>query len=311
MRHLQLFAGINGFGLAADWMGWEQVAHCEIDDFCQTVIKHYWPNSKAHYDIKKTDFKKYRGTVELICGGFPCQPYSAAGKRKGKEDERHLWPEMLRAIKEVRPRWVVGENVRGLVNWSGGLVFNEVHDELEAQGYKVWAVLVPAASVNAPHRRDRIWFIAYRESESGRRQLLKRSRQREFRRCNSKRLTPYTNRTRLQKARPEQQATRFVKRGKLGNNVANTNGRRQSGKKYRQTESRRIAKKSVPNDWENFPTQPPVCDGDDGLSTRLDGITFPKWRNESIKAGGNAIVPQVALQIFKAIEEYENLNSKR
>ena len=160
MRHGSLFSGIGGFDLAAEWMGWENVFHCEWNEFGQKVLKHYWPNAESFSDITKTDFTKYYGTVDIITGGFPCQPYSSAGKRLGKEDERHLWPEMLRAIREVSPSFVVGENVRGLTNWNGGLVFDEVCTELESYGYSVAPVIIPACGLNAPHKRERVWFVA-------------------------------------------------------------------------------------------------------------------------------------------------------
>lgn len=119
-----LFNGIGGFALAAHWMGWENVMHCEIDPFGNKVMNYHFPNSYQHEDIRTTDFTIWRGRIDLLTGGFPCQPYSSAGKRKGTADERHLWPEMLRAIREVSPRWIVAENVRGLTNWNGGLVFD-------------------------------------------------------------------------------------------------------------------------------------------------------------------------------------------
>jgi len=162
MKHGSLFSGIGGFDLAAEWAGWENMFHCEWNPFGQKVLKHYWPNAATYEDITKTDFTIWRGRIDILTGGFPCQPYSAAGKRLGKEDERHLWPEMLRVIREVQPRWVVGENVLGLVNWNGGLVFDEVQADLEAEGYEVQPFILPAASVNAPHKRDRVWFVAYR-----------------------------------------------------------------------------------------------------------------------------------------------------
>lgn len=121
MRHGSLFSGIGGFDLAAEWMGWKNVFHCEINPFGQKVLHHYWPNAIQYSDITKTDFSKHEGTIDIISGGFPYQPYSNAGKRKGKEDERHLWPEMLRAIRQIQPRWIVGENVPGLLNWGGGI----------------------------------------------------------------------------------------------------------------------------------------------------------------------------------------------
>jgi hypothetical protein len=120
MTHGSLFSGIGGFDLAADWMGWDNIFHCEWNPFGQKVLKHHFPNSISYNDITKTDFSIHAGQIDILTGGFPCQPYSSAGKRLGKADERHLFPEMLRCIKEVKPKWVIGENVRGLVSWGGG-----------------------------------------------------------------------------------------------------------------------------------------------------------------------------------------------
>lgn len=168
MKHIGLFEGIGGFSLAARWMGWETVAWCEWNPVCQRVLKYHFPEAEAYGDITKTDFTKYADQIDILTGGFPCQPYSLAGKRKGKDDERHLWPQMLRAIREIRPRWVVGENVFGLINWDGGVVFHEVQTDLEAAGYEVWPYVLPACAVNAPHRRDRVWFVAYAKSQRNR-----------------------------------------------------------------------------------------------------------------------------------------------
>jgi DNA (cytosine-5)-methyltransferase 1 len=116
LTHASLFSGIGGFDLAAEWAGWENIFHCEWNPFGQKVLAHHFPNSKSYNDITKTNFTIHEGTVDVLTGGFPCQPYSQAGKRLGKADDRHLWPEMLRTIREVKPRWVVGENVLGIVN---------------------------------------------------------------------------------------------------------------------------------------------------------------------------------------------------
>jgi len=167
MNHGSLFSGIGGFDLAAEWMGWNNTFHCEWMPFPRKVLSHYFPNSISYEDITKTDFSIHRGTIDILTGGFPCQPYSSAGKRLGKEDERHLWPHMLRAISEIKPTYVVGENVRGLTNWNGGVVFEEVCIDLEAQGYKVQPILLPACAVGAPHRRDRVWFIAKNTKRDG------------------------------------------------------------------------------------------------------------------------------------------------
>ena len=161
MKVMSLFAGIGGFDLAAEWMGWDTIVQVEIDEWCRKVLAKNFPHAKRFADIKQFDGKPHAGSVDLICGGFPCQPYSTAGKRLGKEDDRHLWPEMLRVIREVRPRWVVGENVSGLLSWNDGMVFDEVLTDLETEGYQVQAFVIPACAVNAPHRRDRLWIIAY------------------------------------------------------------------------------------------------------------------------------------------------------
>jgi len=362
MKHISLFSGIGGFDLAAEWMGWENVAHCEWNPFGQKVLKYYWPNAISYHDITKTDFTIHRGNIDIVTGGFPCQPYSLAGQRKGKEDERHLWPEMLRAIREVQPCWVVGENVRGLINWSGGLVFDEVQSDLENEGYEVTPFLLPACAVDAPHRRDRIWFVAYRnnarnttlrsgtdgngqtqsseweqpqyehsglgnkgnasnsKSSSSQGELQQRPGQGELGRRDCEEL--------------QQDATNPNRNGQYGSNsmheINASEGREHALNDLEQTfmyandkglerseniggftsmreKRNKQSTRHISSTWENFPTQSPICDGNDGLSARLDGITFPKWRNESIKAGGNAIVPQVAHQIFKAIQQYESL----
>jgi DNA (cytosine-5)-methyltransferase 1 len=340
MRHGSLFSGIGGFDLASEWMGWENVFHCEWNEFGQKVLKYYWPKAITYNDITKTDFTIHRGRIDIITGGFPCQPYSSAGKRLGKEDERHLWPEMLRAIREIQPTWIVGENVRGLTNWNGGLVFDEVQSDLEAQGYEVTPFLLPAASVNAPHRRERIWFIAYNASYSN---LLRFDKCIQYDEVNTgegrinafgdiDKGTINGNATDSNCNRSTQFSKNFKSKGKseyiekqkewskhseqyielfrFQSNATDSNGFGLRGQSDRIGNSRFINKKSKGNNWQNFPTVSPVCDGDDGISHRLDSITFSKWRNESIKAGGNAIVPQVVYQIFKAIDQYNQLNNQ-
>ena len=329
MRHGSLFSGIGGFDLAAEWMGWENVFHCEWNEFGQKVLKYYWPNAISFTDITKTDFTKYEGTIDLISGGFPCQPYSQAGKRLGKEDDRHLWPEMLRAIREVKPSWVVGENVYGLVNWNGGLVFHEVQADLEAEGYEVWPFLLPAVSVNAPHRRDRIWFVAHSENSryrgrKGEQCEIKgweffQGKQRrsqmgsKIEGCNRKRIITNSNGNGLNQCNSNNEVNTSQGRINALNDFNEatmyTNCTSQQRKHIGQTREGKFNRPNSRdgfNNFQNFPTVSPICIGDDGLSNRLDSITFPKWRNESIKAGGNAIVPQVVYQIFKAIEQYEH-----
>lgn len=252
MNHGSLFSGIGGFDLAAQWMGWNNVFHCEKDPFCNRILKYYWPNAKNHEDIKETDFTGYKSTIDILTGGFPCQPFSLSGVRKGITDDRYLWPEMLRAIGEIAPRWIVGENVYGIVNWGGGVVFNKIQIDLEDQGYEVQPYILPACGKNAPHKRERVWFIANSFSK---------------RRCS----------------------------GDIGRKDAIYVDPRSEG-----TGSGGV--------FERFPTQPPLCGGNDGISNKLDGITFPNWRSKSNNSYGNAIVPQVAFSIFNAIEKYDRLS---
>jgi DNA (cytosine-5)-methyltransferase 1 len=287
MKHLGLFEGIGGFSLAAKWMNWQTVAWCEWNEFNQKVLKHHFPEAIGHGDITKTDFTLYANKIDILTGGFPCQPYSTAGKRKGKEDERHLWPEMLRAIREVKPRWIVGENVRGLINWNGGMVFNEVQIDLEAEGYEVIPFLLPACAVNAPHRRDRIWIIAIAKGSNGwdLRGYESRKGRENAEDCEHSHTGGYGNVTHAEKQRLEKR-----------------NGERAQFRTYATVE-----RYNGVSCWDNFPTQSPVCSRNDGFSGRLDlgAISFSKWRTESIKSAGNAIVPQVAYEIFKAIQAFD------
>ena len=341
MTHGSLFSGIGGFDLAAEWMGWENKFHCEWNTFGQKVLHHYWPQAEQFTDIKKSNFTKYANRIDILTGGFPCQPYSSAGKRLGKEDERHLWPEMLRCIQEVQPRWVVGENVLGLVNWSGGLVFHEVQADLEAEGYEVQPYVLPAVSVNAPHRRDRVWFVAYSASASERANQLRGIRCKDgeisgkgsqtihdaFRSDGIEGITTNTNSNGLNQCNSNNEVN--TSEGGV-NALGDTNKSNGNGdvadtlcKGYTRATSygiqemeritsqwNAISSRSHKGiNWVNFPSVSPICTGDDGISDRLDSITFPKWRNESIKAGGNAIVPQVVYQIFKTIEQYERINT--
>lgn len=337
LTHASLFSGIGGFDLAAEWAGWENIFHCEWNPFGQKVLAHHFPNSKSYNDITKTDFTIHEGTVDVLTGGFPCQPYSVAGKRLGKADERHLFPEMLRAIKEIKPKWIIGENVRGLVSWNGGLVFDEVCADLEGEGYEVQPFLIPAASVNAPHRRDRIWFVAY-ANDKGRTTRLGQVQGENgevpewydnagpcdaslFNASNTECVRlQYSKKTRnifSSKEKARKQGSKLTEPIETNGNYGDaTNsfcerGQLQTSGEYtsKQMFGSNGTKRSI-GEWQKFPTVSPVCNGNDGVSDRLDSITFSKWRNESIKAGGNAIVPQVAFEIFKAINEFELLVNK-
>lgn len=329
MKHIGLFEGIGGFSLAARWAGWETIAWCEWNEFGQKVLRHHFPEAEGYGDIKQTDFKKYNGKIDIITGGFPCQPYSLAGKRKGKEDDRHLWPEMLRVIREVQPSFVVGENVFGLINWNGGLVFDEVQADLEAEGFEVWAYVLPACAINAPHRRDRVWFVAYSRHNTERKvgsctndegsELATIHTEGQGRKCKAifnsglcdiqgNDTNPYCNGCNKCNSNNEKHTSkgREYALNDINEATMHTNGTSEQGEhigQKREGEFNGPDSRDGFNNFQNFPTQSPICSGDDGIPRNMDGITFPKYRQESIKAYGNAIVPQVALQIFKAIQE--------
>lgn len=162
LRVLDLFSGIGGFSLGLERAGFQTVAFCEIEKYPRLVLEKHWPGVPIFEDVRLLDGKQFRGTVELICGGFPCQPFSVAGKRRGKEDNRHLWPEMLRLIREIKPAFVIGENVAGFIK----MALDDVLLDLESEGYTCQSFVIPACAVGAVHRRDRVWIIACRSGLS-------------------------------------------------------------------------------------------------------------------------------------------------
>lgn len=302
--HGSLFSGFDAPSVAASWMGWENAFHCEINPFCNEILKYWFPDSEHYEDITKTDFRKWRGRIDVLTGGFPCQPFSLAGQRKGADDNRYLWPHMLRAIREIRPAWVIGENVAGILTMvqpgketevgSQTSLFGEdnrkrillrqeyvvetICKDLEREGYSVQPLLIPACAVGAPHRRDRVWFIAH---------------------CADSR-TEEVRRERKDKVLSDGIAPDTYCEFPLQRMLQGEKGRYKQKIRTESLHSR--------SNWQNFPTQSPVCRGNDGLPFDVDNLTIPftKWRQESVKGYGNAIVPQVILEIFKAIEELDN-----
>lgn len=234
MKHLDLFSGIGGFSYAADQV-WENVEHtfCDIDKFCNKVIRKHWPEAKIYEDIRTITTEEY---FDLLTGGFPCQPFSVSGRKLGTEDDRYLWPEMLRVIRLTSPQWIIGENVGGLVTWNNGLVFERVCLDLEDAGYAVQPFVIPACAVQAPHRRDRIWFVANRNGQDVEGGFLK-------------------------------QKSNWFTPGAI----------------------------PIPEMWkarESILSGPVLCRTADGIPDRVDRT----------KALGNAIVPQVAIEIMRAID---------
>ncbi len=319
MTHASLCTGIGACELAATWMGWENLFSCEIDEFCNKVLKYHYPNSVHYGNIFEQDFREWRGRIDILTAGFPCQPFSVAGARNGAEDDRYLWPEVLRVIEEIRTTWFVGENVGGIItmvlpgeetkvgsytdvcgeNYTfyekrQRFVIEQIRIDLASIGYSVQPVVIPACAVGAPHRRDRVWLLARRDDVTD------------------------TDGAGLQETGTQQRATGVAGDGiQRASSNTQCHGREKicnnlqpeqsdgtivdciSGERY----DRRCIK--IP-DWQNFPaTEPAIRRGDDGDALGLSGITFSRWRQESIKALGNSMVPQVVHEIFKAIEQVE------
>ena len=163
LRTLDLFSGIGGFSLGLESTGFfETIGFVEKDKFCQKVLKKHWSNINIEEDIRNVKGEKY--AAEVITGGFPCQPFSVAGKRKSTADDRYLWDEMLRVIRETKPRWVIGENVEGIVNINEGMVLRQVLNDLENEGFKSQCIIIPASGIGAWHQRKRIWIVANSDS---------------------------------------------------------------------------------------------------------------------------------------------------
>jgi DNA (cytosine-5)-methyltransferase 1 len=352
--HGSLFSGFDAPSIAASWMGWKNAFHCEINPFCNEILKYWFPDSEHYEDITKTDFSQWKGRIDVLTGGFPCQPFSLAGQRKGADDNRYLWPHMLRAIREIRPAWVIGENVAGILTMvqpgketevgSQTSLFGEdnrkrillrqeyvvetICKDLEREGYSVQPLLIPACAVGAPHRRDRVWVIAHRTDS--RTEDVRREREDKVLSdgiapdtngygCLSSRTCEESERCRCGndgESEKRKQSTEWSNglHGFLRNASYPNDERLQrcsNNRKYpkeREKSNDQQSCRSLCTNWEKFPTQSPVCRGNDGLPFDVDNLTIPftKWRQESVKGYGNAIVPQVILEIFKAIEELDN-----
>lgn len=268
MKHLGLFEGIGGFSLAARWMGWETVAWCEWNEYCQRVLKHHFPNAEAHGDITKTDFTKYANTIDILTGGFPCQPFSNAGEMRGKEDDRFLFSEMLRTARETKAVWIVAENVYGITSPQFSDTFEHICLSLEIEGYQVQPYIIPASAIDANHNRDRVWFIAYSTKNADFKKCINNTKSSEAKSIKQKEIL---------------QHEKYIRQG--------------------WTDLRTDLQQSKTIDTitgiANLKTKPFLFGEPDGFSERLD--------EDSEQALGNAIVPQVAYQIFKAIEQYESL----
>jgi len=307
MIHLDLFSGIGGFALAVDEV-WDNTEHifCEIDPYCQALLKKRFPKARIYGDIRELTADTYRNRlqkqgaeqqtsedrqlpeIKLLTGGFPCQPFSQAGKRKGTNDDRHLWPEMLRVIHEFKPTWVIAENVRGLLTIEQGVVFQQVCLDLEREGYETQPFIIPAVAVNAPHRRDRVWFVGNNDKYGNERkkQKIQDGKQGAI--------------TARDNSNAPDTTDRYAK-------CVNVEGVREQQDNKKPNGLFNRERQEWKQNWLEVATE--LCRVDDGLPAGLDGLKLSKSRHrvERLKALGNAIVPQVAVEIMKAIKFAEEV----
>ena len=283
MKHLDLFSGIGGFALAARWAGFETVAFCEKNDYCRDVLRKHWDDVPMYEDIRRVtgDRLKRNGIeADIITGGFPCQPFSVAGKRGGKGDDRYLWPEMLRIIQEMEPAWVIGENVRGIVNME----LDQVLADLEDNGYSTESFVIPACAVNAPHRRDRVWIVA-----NSRRSLRQRA---EFGTANENETVGGVADKSTRSSSPSESDVANSSRQRLQGGEETGN----DGSNGQKPWDEQLTGRSGVERWDKFPTVSPVCGRNDGVSNRI----------HRLKALGNAVVPQIPFYFFEIIKKIEN-----
>jgi DNA (cytosine-5)-methyltransferase 1 len=297
-NHGSLFSGIGGFDLAAQWMNWNNVFQVEIDNYCQKLLTKNFPNVTKYTDIREFDGKQYAGTVDIISGGFPCQPFSNAGKKQGTKDDRYLWPEMLRVVREIQPIAILGENVPGII----GMELENVLSDLENAAYRTQTFVIPACGKNAPHKRERVWIIAYNDSFGS-----------KFRSANSEiktetasersniqfetyRLSNKSNATNPSNSwikSMQQQGKNGIYKSEIITN-SNSFGQQEHGQLERPVCSKKDTewKASWAYNDGRWPTQSPVCGRNDGIPNRVDRL----------KGLGNAIVPQIAFELFRSIE---------
>ena len=312
MKVLDLFSGIGGFSLGLEWAGMSTKAMCEKDPYCRKVLAKHWPDLTIHEDIRDLDGKEYANSVDVVAGGFPCQPFSVAGERKGKLDDRHLWPEMFRVIKESKPRWVIGENVFGFIN----MALDDVQSDLESEQYEVRKFVLPAVAVDAKHRRDRCFIISYRREAQSMANSRCKSERFSFNRSGSERIgseekrqrseegdgftnsgqaLAYTNGERQLQQRGTEQEVGGWSGYSSEQDVTHTNGERLEVREgigeHTQSELQTIERsdsKRRENIWLPEPGVGRVADGVPGRVDRLKGL-------------GNAVVPQLIQAIGEIV----------
>ena len=287
LKVLDLFSGIGGFSLALESTGYfETVAFCEKDEFCKKVLQKHWSQLKIYDDVRSLHDTKIQ--ADVVTGGFPCQSFSQAGLQKGRTDDRWLWNEMFDVIKQVRPRWVIGENVQGIINIEEGMVLRQVQNDLEGEGFKVQCFIIPASGIGAWHNRNRVWILACNISDTN----SIRHRRGNSTRCADEEWTFLPR---------EQEGGKMGSKTERRSNVSDTDKQRtQVQAEGKQSSIKLSGSKSKETWWQ---TESKICRIPDGVSYGVD-----RDRAKRIKALGNSIVPQIVRQIGLAIMEAENDN---
>jgi DNA (cytosine-5)-methyltransferase 1 len=300
LKVLDLFSGIGGFSLGLESLGkFETIAFCEKDKFCQKVLQKNFPNITIEGEIRDVKGEKYK--ADVVCGGFPCQPFSVAGKRKGTDDDRYLWDETIRVVRECKPKYFIGENVEGIINIQEGMVLRQVQTDLEKEGFEVQCLIIPASGIGAWHQRKRVWIIGCNVSNTFGKlsdgcSSTTRDSSTEFKRveCNQ---SWNWNEVWSKTERCSEQDRKNVSNSRSRNAQSRCVGQKLSseeiekGKTTRSTWSNSSSKKRT---W--WQTQSEFCGVPNGVSYELD-----KDRANRVKALGNSIVPQIAREIGKAI----------
>ena len=288
LKLLDLFSGIGGFSLGLESTGqFETIAFVEKDEFCQKVLKKNFNNIPIESEVRNVKGDRY--AADIVCGGFPCQPFSVAGKRKGTDDDRYLWDETIRIVRECKPRWFIGENVEGIINIQEGVVLRQVCDDLEKEGFEVQCLVIPASGIGAWHQRKRVWIIAHSNSNRDRYEITgsngeEKEIQREHRKKNST-------------------TWKFI-RTDTNEDVSNSNSKGSQGygvSTNMETKQRQVSSKnSIEEQQTWWEAQSSLCRNVNGISYELD-----KDRANRIKSLGNSIVPLIARELGLAIIKAE------
>jgi DNA (cytosine-5)-methyltransferase 1 len=278
LKLLDLFSGIGGFSLGLESTGYFQtIAFVEKDKFCRQVLQKNFNNIPIEEDIRNVRGSNY--AADVITGGFPCQPFSVAGKRKGTADDRYLWDETIRVVAECKPRWFIGENVEGLININNGMVLRQVQTDLEEQGFQVQCIVIPASGIGAWHQRKRIWIVAYSNNNGSYR----------------------SQRNETEQSSNKQEDRLSFRDDKDVPNTSNQGLQRFNTKQLTSEQELRFTSSKDDEGRKTWwQTQSEFCGVPNGISYELD-----KDRSSRIKALGNSIVPQIARQIGLSIMKAE------